>query len=79
MTLPFCAVMFALLRLISSCTTFPLGSVKDMAKLLIVYVPLRFGLLSVAEKLMEKLPSETDALPRVIEPAPPWLGKLATT
>jgi len=50
-----------------------------MDKLLIVYVPLSEELLSVAEKLIEKLPSEIEALPRVIEPEPLWLGKLATT
>jgi hypothetical protein len=70
--------MFALLRLISNWTLFPLGRVKDMDKLLIVYVPLSEELLSVAEKLIEKLPRDMDALPRVIEPEPLWLGKLAT-
>jgi hypothetical protein len=50
-----------------------------MVKLLIVYVPLSEGLLSVAEKLMEKLPSDIEALPRVIVPIPLWLGRLATT
>jgi len=49
-----------------------------MVKLLIVYVPLRLELLSVAEKLMEKLPRDMEALPSVIVPAPLWLGKLAT-
>jgi hypothetical protein len=79
MTLPFWAVILALLRLISNCTVLPLGRVKDMVKLLIVYVPLSELLFSVAEKLIEKLPRDMEALPRVIEPTPLWLGKLATT
>jgi hypothetical protein len=71
--------MLALLRLISNWTVLPLGRVKDMAKLLIVYVPLSEELFSVAEKLIEKLPRDMEALPRVIVPTPLWLGKLATT
>jgi len=66
--------MLALLKLISNCTVFPLGRVKDMDKLLIVYVPLSEELLSVAEKLIEKLPRDMEALPRVIVPTPLWLG-----
>jgi hypothetical protein len=50
-----------------------------MTRLLIVYVPLSEELLSVAEKLIEKLPRDMEALPRVIEPEPLWLGRLATT